>query len=272
MTALAKIPRRIIQTAKFAELSPLAKAVATNIRLLHPDWDYIFFDDAAVMDFVAREYPEHQTLFKSFPHRIQRFDLFRYLAVYRLGGFYFDFDVLLWKGLDPLLSHGCVFPFEELTVNRFLRAELNIDWEIGNYGFGAVARHPFLAAVIENCDRSFRDPAWMQLMMRGIPRWLRPEFEILNTTGPGMLTRTLAENRAFVHSVSVLYPADVLDEGTWHQFGSYGTHLMIASWRNRRYFLSRKLGLLWENWQRRRLMVESRRLGSTRHASAIHAA
>ena len=118
---LVKIPGRIIQTGKDRVLTPLANAAATNLKLLHPDWEYLYFDDEEIQRFVATEFPQYQAVFDRFPQAIQRIDFFRYLAVFRLGGFYFDLDVFLSKSLSPLLDHGCVFPFEELTLNRFLR-------------------------------------------------------------------------------------------------------------------------------------------------------
>ena len=89
---------------------------------------------------------------------IQRYDFFRYLAIYHLGGFYFDMDVFLASGLSDLLDFGCVFPFEELTINMFLREQYGMDWEIGNYAFGAAAGHPFIHAIIKNCVKAQRDP------------------------------------------------------------------------------------------------------------------
>ena len=66
---------------------------------------------------------------------------------------------------QDLLDFGCVFPFEELTINMFLRREYGMDWEIGNYAFGAAAGHPFLHAIIKNCVRAQKDPEWVQPMM-----------------------------------------------------------------------------------------------------------
>ncbi|MGE0024281.1 MAG: glycosyltransferase family 32 protein, partial [Hyphomicrobium sp.] len=82
------IPRRIIQTDKSADLPLLGRAVQASMRLLNPDFEYVFFDDAAVERFIDDEFPQYRALYDSFPVRIQRFDFFRYLAVYRLGGFY----------------------------------------------------------------------------------------------------------------------------------------------------------------------------------------
>src|SRR6266446_1187968 len=75
------------------------------------------------------------------------------------------------------------FPFEGLTLSDFLRNQHKMDWEIGNYAFGAAAGHPFLEAVIENCVRAQKDPSWVKHMMRGLPYFLRAEYYVLNTTG-----------------------------------------------------------------------------------------
>jgi len=263
------IPRRIIQTARDRKLSPLARAAATNLRLLHPDWEYVFFDDADIARFVAAEFPEFCAAFHDFSTTIQRIDFFRYLAVCRLGGFYFDLDVFLSENIDPLTRETCVFPFEELTLNRFLRETHQADWEIGNYAFGAAPGHPFLRAVIENCVRALREPRWVAPMLAGIPRIFRDDYRVLATTGPGLITRTLFEDSRAARQVTVLFPADVCDERNWHQFGTYGVHAMDGSWRQKLPFLHRKLELWWEGGLRRRLLVDSQRRGPKRQRQLL---
>lgn len=63
----------------------LGKASAANLRLLNPEFEYLFFDDAGVELFIDTEFPEYRAVFGAFPVRIQRYDFFRYLVVYRLG-------------------------------------------------------------------------------------------------------------------------------------------------------------------------------------------
>src|SRR5579884_1822623 len=225
------IPRRIIQTGKSADLSLLCKAAVANVRLLNPGFEYLFFDDANVEKFIDSEFPEYRPVFDSFAVPIQRYDFFRYLAVYRLGGFYLDTDVLLVSCLEDLLGFGCVFPFEELTIQAFLREQYGMDWEIGNYAFGAAAGHPFLGAVIQNCVRAQAEPDWAGVMTRSLPRLLRQELEVIYTTGPGLVSRTLAEHSGAAEEVRVLFPHDVCDKKCWNLFGDYGVHLGSGSWR-----------------------------------------
>jgi inositol phosphorylceramide mannosyltransferase catalytic subunit len=258
------VPKRIIQTGRSRTLRLVEQAAVANLKGLNSDFEYIYFDDRDVEHFIYKEYPEYAAIFKAFPHRIQRFDFFRYLAVYRFGGFYFDLDVLLARGINNLTLSSCVFPFEELTLNSYFRTQHQMDWELGNYAFGAIAGHPFLYAIIENCIRAQKDPAWIAPMMAGIPSLFRSDFEVLNTTGPGLVTRTLAENPNLARTVNVLFPLDVCDESTWHHFGNYGVHMMAASWRKRGNYFKRRLAFFWENRTRLRMKLESRKLGPER--------
>jgi hypothetical protein len=259
-----KIPRRIIQTHKSADLPLLAKAAAANLRLLNPDFEYLFFDDAQVEEFIDAKFPQYRTVFDTFAIPIQRYDFFRYLAVYYFGGFYFDTDVLLVSSLEDLLPFSCVFPFEELSVNTFLSNAYGMDWEIGNYGFGATAGHPFLEAVIKNCVRAQQHPEWMETTIKSIPRMFRSDLFVLATTGPGLLSRTLAEYPRACDQVKVLFPEDVCEPSSWHCFGAYGVHLQVGTWRRRKGLVHRVLHRYWESTKRRALLKESLKHGKTR--------
>jgi inositol phosphorylceramide mannosyltransferase catalytic subunit len=258
------IPKRIIQTGKNSEHSLRTRAMLSTIKNLNPDYEYLFFDDRGVGAFIDREFPQYRKVFESFPFHIQRYDFFRYLAIYKHGGFYFDLDVLLATGLSPLLQRSCVFPFEGLTISHFLREQHKMDWEIGNYAFGAAPGHPFLEAVIENCVKAQTDRNWVKPMLRGAPLILRSEYIVLNTTGPGLVSRTFAENPELAKSVTVLFPDDVCNHNNWNCFGDFGVHLMEGSWRTQGRRIRTRLAQRWESWESRRLLKHSRLLGKTR--------
>ena len=236
----------------------MQQASAANVKLLHPDYEYCFFDDEDVERFIDREYPQHRDIFDGFRFAIQRYDFFRYLAVHRLGGFYFDLDVFLAHNVSDLLTRECVFPFEGLTLSKLLRRH-GMDWEIGNYAFGAVAGHAFLATVIANCVKAQRDPSWVKPMMHGVPPLSRAEYQVLYATGPGLVTRTFAENPELARTVSVLLPADICDTRSWHQFGSFGVHLMEGTWRPTQSYLRRRITQVVENRAMQRRLEEVRR-------------
>ena len=259
-----QIPKRIIQTGKHAHQPLRNRAVMANIRLLNPDFEYLFFDNAQVEEFVEREFPHYGSVFRSFKYPIQRYDFFRYLVVFRYGGFYFDLDVLLASSLSALLEHGCVFPFEALTVSHFMRKNLGMDYQIGNYAFGAAPGHVFLEAIINNCIRGQSDPSWSKPMMRGSPPLIKDEYSILNSTGPGLISRTLAESGELAKTVTVLFPDDVCDVRNWNRFGDYGIHLKDSSWRSKRNFVSRKFTDYCWRWMEHRNIKQSLRLGKSR--------
>jgi len=263
-SARASIPRRFIQTWKTARLPLFNRAAVANIKLLHPDFEYCFFDNQQVADFIATEFPEYKSVFDGFPHPIQRYDFFRYLAVYRLGGFYMDLDVFLARDLTPLLDFGCVFPFEELTLSAYFREACGLDWELGQFAFGAAPGHPFMKAVIDNCVKGQRDSAWALQPIRNVPAPFRGQFIAPVTTGPGLITRTFAENPALQKTVTVLFPPDVCDSRTWHNLGDYGVHLMDGSWRKSDGFIRSRLARAWENRQRASLLRESQKAGPLR--------
>jgi hypothetical protein len=264
-----RIPKRLIQTARSTDLPLLIQAAVANVRLLNPDYEYAFFDDRQVEEFVEGNYPEYVEVFRSFKFRIQRYDFFRYLAVYHFGGFYLDLDVFLASGLSPLLDCGCVFPFEELSVNLYMVRKYGIDWQLGNYAFGAVPGHPFIRAIIANCVRAQVEPAWVEPMMDGIPRAFRDDYYIFNTTSPGLLTRTLAELGDGSLPLTILFPDDVTDRSKWHKFGQYGVHLMEGTWRKGDSALRRRMFWIWWSSMRRRVQRKCRTLGSTRSFEAM---
>lgn len=257
------IPKVIIQTGP-ADLPLRVRAAMKSVRLLHPDFECMFFDDERVTAFIEEQRTEWRDAYQSFAFKIQRYDFFRYLAVYRYGGFYLDLDVLLAEDLTTLVSSECVFPFEELTDSKFFWDCFRMDWQIGNYAFGAEPGHPFLLAIIENCLRAKQDRNWVKPMIKWIPKPFYDEFYVLNTTGPGLVSRTFAENPALAGRVSIVSPDDVRDPGTWHQFGNFGVHDMVGSWRGRESLLSVRLRRIWEGWRYRRTLANGRSRGKTR--------
>jgi hypothetical protein len=259
-----RIPKRIIQTGKSRDLPLFSKAAVANIKLLNPDFEYLFFDDNQVKDFVYQHFPEYRSVFDSFRYPISRYDFFRYLAVYYLGGFYFDLDVFLAFNLADLLEYECVFAFEELTNYKFLRRQYGMDWEIGNFAFGAEAGHPFMDAIIKNCVRAQRDPNWVQEMLRPIPRIFREDFYVLCASAPGLVSRTLAEYPDASQQVKVLFPKNVCDHSKWFCFGEYGIHLMQGTWLKRKRFLKRRLFAIWISRTRKKLLKDSLKLGESR--------
>lgn len=256
-----KIPRRIIQTGKSLNLDMMEKVSSANVKLINPDFEYLYFTDKDVRDFVGRQFPQYKKMFNSFRFNIQKYDFFRYLAIYHFGGFYFDLDMLLCENLSSLLDHSCVFPFERIGINQYLPKTFNMRWDIGNYAFGAVPGHPFIGAIINNCEKAQGEPDWSQKMLKSIPWIFRKDAYVLCTTGPGLVTRTFAENKDLQSSVTILMPGSIHNRENWNRFGKYGIHVMLSSWRKRR---NPFFNLIWRYW---RLYIENRNIKISKKAT-----
>lgn len=264
------IPKRIIQIwGGEREMPLLGRAAAANMRLLNPDFEYLLFDDERMQGFVDEHFPDYRNVFDSFSRPIHRYDFFRYLAVYELGGFYFDTDVFLASSVFELLEHGCVFPFERLTWSDYLRYQYGMDWEIGNYAFGAIAGHPFLGAIIDNCVRAQKDKKWRDAVTNPLPRLLRQDLEVIYSTGPGMVSRTFAECPHASRWVTVLFPENVCDRASWDLFGAYGVHLGAGGWRKRPGNIKRRLINLLGKWNEERAIRYAHLIGRTRSVDRV---
>jgi len=216
------IPRIIHQTAPTMNLPEWCQPLRHRTVRLHPDWDHRFCDDFAGRDLLRRELPHLLPLYDNYPFDIQRVDLFRVAAVYVSGGFYLDLDIECHKPLDPLCEYRCVLA-EERTLDPEEAAGLGVEnaLRVANYMFGSEPRHPFWADVMDE-------------MLRRARRTISSEQDILESTGPGLLTDVY-------HRVKDRYPDLVMlknDHSTCGKcgvtschFGDFASHLHVGSWR-----------------------------------------
>ncbi len=106
--------------------------------------------------------------------------------------------------------------------------------------------------------------------MPGAIPMVKDEFFVLNSTGPGLISRTLAENPDAAKTVTVLFPDDVCDFRNWNKFGDIGIHLMGSTWREKKGFLYNKAARYWEYWKVDRIVKQGRKLGAKRiHARPV---
>lgn len=130
-----------------------------RIKALNPDWDYRFYDDAAVIAYLETNYPWAVDYW----HRIDarygaaRADWFRYLLMYREGGVYLDIKSGLEKPLDEviqdndrfLLSHwrnGKGSEHEGWGIHRQLQSDRG---EFQQWHIVCEPGHPYLRAAID---------------------------------------------------------------------------------------------------------------------------
>jgi inositol phosphorylceramide mannosyltransferase catalytic subunit len=177
------IPRIIHQTWKSDRLPPLFRMYQETWRRLHPGWEYRFYDDAACRRIVESHFPDLLALYDGCPHPVQRADIFRYLIVAREGGLYADMDMECLRNLDPLLEgQRAVFGVEDrLSPRRTRQLGHRYAERVANFIFASEADHPVWGKVIGK--------------LKGLPGAWDLTAEVLETTGPGMLTNVVLECR-----------------------------------------------------------------------------
>jgi len=72
---------------------------------LNPQYEYVFWDDTAVMEFFRIYYPSYEEFIRNLPIMIYKIDLFRYFVVYEFGGVYSDIDTECLKPINNWLRY-----------------------------------------------------------------------------------------------------------------------------------------------------------------------
>ena len=88
------IPKIIHQTYKTFDTIP-DKWLYTQqlVRTHNADFEYMFWTDATLREFLHTNYPYFLSTYDSYPYTIQRIDAVRYFLLYHYGGFYIDLDI-----------------------------------------------------------------------------------------------------------------------------------------------------------------------------------
>jgi mannosyltransferase OCH1-like enzyme len=149
---------------------------ASWIRL-HPDWTYIMWDDAAIKNFPMK----NKYKFEQAKNLGLKSDIARYEILYQVGGVYVDFDIECLRPID-IFNHCCDF---------FACLEDNSE-RIGNAIIGSKVGNP----VLERCI----DVIWASdTQVTGF-------WDVINTTGPGLLTKCFLEVAPSCDQRFVVFP------------------------------------------------------------------
>lgn len=145
------IPKTIIQTSKSSTIDRLDWIEYRNsLQATNPDFELVHYSDDEARSFIATHYGD--TILQEaydMVTPIMRADLFRLAAVYKLGGFYFDMDMLGKEPLNPMVDainngeYQAVFPKEwwmsaEFYGNIFpgrSPEDPEDHWQMGQYAF-----------------------------------------------------------------------------------------------------------------------------------------
>jgi mannosyltransferase OCH1-like enzyme len=116
---MIQIPKIIHQT--FFNGESLPSEIINNIdklKILNPDWEYKFYDDAAIFDFIKKNYGDEMLnhIKKINPkYSIVMADLFKYLVMYKLGGLYLDIKSTASRPLNQIIKSDDAFLISQLV-------------------------------------------------------------------------------------------------------------------------------------------------------------
>jgi mannosyltransferase OCH1-like enzyme len=222
-TTTDKIPRIIIQTWKTENIPQRYMKLINSIKLNNPDYEYLFFTDESIEEFLKTHYPSYYNTYKKLPIKIQKIDFFRYVAVYHFGGFYMDLDMMCLKSFDPLLANDCIFPIDEVINNAMCRlnrykpfCSKGYYYLLGQYAFAASPKHPFIKVIIDKIHNN-------------VNKYIKyvnfdSEDYVYKTTGPDFVTE---EYINYKDKDSIV----VLNNGVRQYFGDYAKHFFFGSWK-----------------------------------------
>ena len=103
---VARIPRRVYQTWKEPLLPAVHALGVKRFRKLNPDCSFLFFDDAAMDEYMRSNYAGHPILnvFEKIKIPASKADIWRYCILYQEGGIYCDIDSVLSIPFRELLK------------------------------------------------------------------------------------------------------------------------------------------------------------------------
>lgn len=173
------IPKIIHQTAPSdtSKWNPIWFECQKSWKEKHPDFEYMFWSDEDIEEFMKREYPDfYENVFVNYDVTIKKVDAVRYFILYHYGGIYADMDYKCQKRF-----------FEELPTNKVSIAESRVHFDEGfqNALMISPKRHEFWPFVFDklkdNCKVN----------------------NVLECTGPKIVSRTVMENKEYVNKLDV---------------------------------------------------------------------
>ena len=118
MSNLIRVPKVIHQIwdDTFNPLPNQFAILSKTWRYHYPDWQYEFWDNRRINQFILDYYPDLWEAFISFKYNIQRCDAIRYLILKTHGGMYVDFDYESIRPLDKVIcGKTCCFSQEPVS-------------------------------------------------------------------------------------------------------------------------------------------------------------
>lgn len=220
-----KIPKIIIHTWKSNEIPQKYDKDIESLRKFNPDFEFKFFSDQDIEQFLKDNYPEYFLIYEKLPIKIQKIDYFRYVALYHFGGFYFDLDITGLKSLSDLCDKSCIFPIDThisqimYIKDRFKSYKNKINILLGQYAFASEPKHPFIEKLITSINDNIN---------RYINDYKKPygktKLYVYRSTGPDFVTNIYL-NYKNKNEITILKHKQK------QYFGDYAKHNGYGTWK-----------------------------------------
>ena len=202
----------------------------------YPDWEYIFWDASKMNSFILECYPQYWKAYNSFPYNVQRWDVIRYLILYKMGGMYVDFDYESLKPMDQLLlGKHCCFSQEPASHCRMAKR----GFIFNNSLMASVPSHIFMKRII---DKVFSE----EILSLSFSIGTNKDY-IFETTGQWMLIdlyeNQTKEEQKDIYLIPPTYVspfdvpmANVARKGSWDKRleesikNAYAIHYYFGAW------------------------------------------
>ena len=214
------IPKIIHQTYKNYDLPEVYKMCQNEIKRLHPDFEYRFYTDDDLDNFIKTEFPEYYEKFNELPRMIMKIDMFRYFLMYKYGGMYADLDYLMFNRFD-LLNEKVVIPANREDSNQNFTC-------LGNCIFASVPNHPYWKSLMDTLFSIDRK----NLPCHGL-------HNVLNSTGPSfvfdMYQKFDNKNDITIPQKMLFHPPTKNNESyirSLKKQGCNGMHICTGVWLN----------------------------------------
>lgn len=146
------IPKQIFQLVKDKNnIHPEFNANIKHIKDLNPDWNYIIYDDADMIEYMKNKFPPKilDVYNKINPeYGPAKADFFRYLLMYTEGGAYFDIKSSMEFPLSKLIQYDDQYILSHWTCPCQAAYTDNKYGEFQQWYIITRPKHPYLKAVI----------------------------------------------------------------------------------------------------------------------------
>jgi len=214
-----QIPPFIHQTAKTVAIPEKWQPLQAIVKNTYPEWEYKLWTDEDNLALVKEHYPQLLAIYQGVARPIMRVDMIRYMIMDRFGGLYLDLDYEFLR------------PYNFTVYKLVLPRESADDAEpyVGNAVFASAPGHPFWKAVLA------------ELLTNPPSRYTDvPEEQVIDLTGPGLLTRVY--RKGFLGSKDIHVPSQwafnppIPDSAVAYQTLKnnsevYGIHYCHGTWR-----------------------------------------